>query len=254
MLKIITSRNDYVDVLIHPSLVQGPEAAGQIAAGIAYINERHPETDVIIIGRGGGSIEDLWAFNEEAVARAAAASNIPLISAVGHETDVTISDFVCDVRAETPTAAAEMAVPDTRALREWLHTRRSRLDERVGDRLARHRLRVSSFAPQRTRALFSERLRAARMRADSVLEGMRRDVRQAHIEATGRSERAFANLSAGDPHRIMGRGYSALMDGSGRLVRSVGALQDGMHVAAVLSDGEADLVVESVRQEIKRSG
>ena len=112
ILKIIKNRNNYVDVLIYPVLVQGPAAAGEIAAAINHINEKWPDTDTIITGRGGGSMEELWAFNEEIVARAIYASAIPVISAVGHETDFTIADFVADRRAETPTAAAHMAVPD----------------------------------------------------------------------------------------------------------------------------------------------
>ena len=106
ILKIIKSRNNYVDVLIYPVLVQGPSAAGEIAHAIADINEKWPDIDTIITGRGGGAMEELWAFNEEIVARSIYASKIPVISAVGHETDFTIADFVADRRAETPTAAA----------------------------------------------------------------------------------------------------------------------------------------------------
>ena len=112
ILKIIKNKNNYVDILIYPVLVQGPAAAGEIAEAICDINENCPDVDTIIVGRGGGAMEELWAFNEEIVARSIYNSNIPVISAVGHETDVTISDFVADRRAETPTAAANLAVPD----------------------------------------------------------------------------------------------------------------------------------------------
>lgn len=112
MLRIIKNKNNIVDVLIYPVLVQGPQAAGEIAAAIDDLNNNFTDIDLIIAGRGGGSAEDLWAFNEEIVARAIFNSKIPVISAVGHEIDVTISDFAADKRAETPTAAANMAVPD----------------------------------------------------------------------------------------------------------------------------------------------
>ena len=120
ILKIIRNKNNLVDVLIYPVLVQGSAAAADIAAAIDDINIRFPDIDTIIAGRGGGSMEDLWAFNEEIVARSIYNSVIPVISAVGHEIDFTIADFVADRRAETPTAAADMAVPDTVALKEEL--------------------------------------------------------------------------------------------------------------------------------------
>ena len=118
IVKIITGRNDCVDIVIYPVLVQGPYAAEEIAHAIKDINENHSDVDIIITGRGGGSMEELWAFNEECVARSIYGSDIPVISAVGHETDFTISDFAADRRAETPTAAAQMAVPDTKELRD----------------------------------------------------------------------------------------------------------------------------------------
>ena len=123
MLKIITSKNNFVDILIYPVLVQGEGAAKDISAAINEINDKFPKTDIIIVGRGGGPAEELWAFNEEIVARSIYNSKIPVISAVGHETDVTISDFAADVRAETPTAAAQMAVPDISALRQYADSR-----------------------------------------------------------------------------------------------------------------------------------
>ena len=120
IIKTIKNKNDYVNILIYPVLVQGPAAAREIAGAIDRINAEYSEIDVIITGRGGGSMEELWAFNEEIVARSIFASKIPVISAVGHETDFTIADFTADFRAATPTAAAEMAVPDTRELKRYL--------------------------------------------------------------------------------------------------------------------------------------
>ena len=127
IIRTIKNKNDYVDILVYPVLVQGPAAAQDIAGAIRDINENYKDVDVIITGRGGGSMEELWAFNEEVVARSIFASEIPVISAVGHETDFTISDFTADFRAATPTAAAELAVPDTGKLREYLEDMKEEL-------------------------------------------------------------------------------------------------------------------------------
>ncbi|MDD4122248.1 MAG: exodeoxyribonuclease VII large subunit, partial [Eubacteriales bacterium] len=127
IVKIIKNRNNIVDVLIYPCLVQGPGAAAEISDAINSVNQLFPEVDTIIVGRGGGSMEELWAFNEEIVARSIFVSKIPVISAVGHETDFTISDFVADKRAETPTAAAQIAVPDIKALKEYIENEKDDL-------------------------------------------------------------------------------------------------------------------------------
>ena len=142
MLKIITSRNNYADIFIYPCLVQGINAGDSIASAIEDINEKFKDVDVIIVGRGGGSMEDLWAFNEEIVARAIFASQIPIISAVGHETDVTISDFVADRRAETPTAAAAMAVPDIEQVREYLKELSQRANRYLDNSIEKNRYRL----------------------------------------------------------------------------------------------------------------
>ncbi len=130
MLHIIERRFDNVQILLYPARVQGPEAASEIVKGIEYFNDRR-EVDVIIVARGGGSLEDLWAFNEEGVARAIFYSQIPIISAVGHETDYTISDFVADLRAPTPSAAAELAVKDKKAVTNTLRFLEGRLENEV---------------------------------------------------------------------------------------------------------------------------
>ena len=127
ILKIIKGRTSLVDIAIFPVLVQGPDAAADIASALDRINETFHDIDTLIVGRGGGSAEDLWPFNEECVARAIYRSRIPVISAVGHEIDFTISDFVVDRRAETPTAAAEMAVPDTNELRSRMQMHKNNL-------------------------------------------------------------------------------------------------------------------------------
>ncbi len=145
ILSIIQSRNNICDILIFPCLVQGENAPADIKRAIEKVNSRFPETDVVILGRGGGSIEDLWAFNEEIVARAIFASEIPIISAVGHETDFTISDMVADKRAETPTAAAAMAVPDIRELKASIERYKSILDNSMNSIVDKSNLKIRSY-------------------------------------------------------------------------------------------------------------
>ena len=149
ILRILKQRYPIAHVVIYPVLVQGKEAAGQIVAAIEAVNRRH-DADVMIVGRGGGSLEDLWAFNEEIVARALYASEIPVISAVGHEPDVTISDFVADARASTPSNAAELAVPDQTDLRQHLAAQQAILLTQLQKRQKPERQRVATLASARS--------------------------------------------------------------------------------------------------------
>ncbi len=142
MLHIIDRRFENVHILLYPVRVQGEGASSEIAAGIDYLNQ-HQDVDVIIVGRGGGSLEDLWAFNEEAVARAIHRSRVPVVSAVGHETDYTIADFVADLRAPTPSAAAELVVRDKRETKNAIHSLTIRLESRMLQALQEVRTRLS---------------------------------------------------------------------------------------------------------------
>lgn len=246
MLKIIRSKNDCVRILIYPTLVQGPDAAAQIAAGIDYINAFRPETDIIITGRGGGSAEELWAFNEEILARRIAASTIPVISAVGHETDVTIADFVADLRAETPTAAAGIAVPDTRRLRADLVTLQNGMDMALKRRIQTARQRLSASNEKRFKAVFGQRAFNERARADRMRDRLSREIRAMITEQRNRVRSGWDVIEALSPKNIMGRGYAALTDMDGRLIDSAEALNTGDHIQAVLKDGRAKLLVEEV--------
>jgi exodeoxyribonuclease VII large subunit len=250
MVKIITAENDIVDILIYPTIVQGPGAAPKIADGIAYINEKYPDTDVIVTGRGGGSAEELWAFNEEVVARAIFASDIPVISAVGHETDITIADFVADVRAETPTAAAVIAAPNIAAIRRDMARALSSATEGLSARLDRMRLLMDACAMPRLFKMLGNRIelseqRAAGLRA-SVETGLNGAVR-ARVDA---ANVAYERLKASDPARIMSMGYAALTK-DGKPVRSVADMREGDAVSARLVDGSAELTVQAVSGDKK---
>lgn len=165
MLRILKRRNASLDVLLYPAKVQGAGAAEEIAAGIRYLNGR-PDIDVIIVGRGGGSIEDLWAFNEEVVARAVYQSEIPLISAVGHEVDYTIADFVADVRASTPSAAAELVSGARDDLAATVQSLQGRLCQAVRRRIEQRRLRYERLAHNKAFTIAPHKIRELQQRFD----------------------------------------------------------------------------------------
>lgn len=249
ILKIIKSRNQYVDVLIYPVLVQGPAAAGEIAHAITDINEKWPETDVMIVGRGGGAMEELWAFNEEVVARSIFASVIPVISAVGHETDFTIADFAADRRAETPTAAAHIAVPDTEELKAYTKTLRQKLISDFGSVMQHKQLQLSNLNLEAFKRDLESRIAMEQMRIDNLkTESLHRMTSMLdHYEKT--INQCRENLKSRNPKEIMARGYSAVLDSKGRFVRSAGQVNQGDSLTVVMSDGQADCEVTEVRRD-----
>ncbi|MBO4725224.1 MAG: exodeoxyribonuclease VII large subunit [Firmicutes bacterium] len=223
--KIITAKNDFVDILIYPVLVQGPGAPADIADAIRFINANMTDIDVMIVGRGGGSIEELWAFNEEIVARAIYDSDIPVISAVGHETDFTISDFVADRRAETPTAAANMAVPDTNELRMYLEDKKTKLLDNLKQNIASK----------------EERVRLAGL--DAMKREMLSKIAICELKCKGFRD----TLEQLNPLSIMDRGYAALTDESGKLITSAKEVAAGGKVKARVRDGEISMTVDEVK-------
>jgi exodeoxyribonuclease VII large subunit len=246
MLTIIARRFPGLEVLIHPVAVQGAGAAGEIAAALGRLGSR-ADLDVLIVARGGGSLEDLWAFNEEIVARAVAACPIPVISAVGHETDVTIADFVADLRAPTPSAAAELVVAQRDELRQRVDEFTARGLSALQRVMAVRRSRVEMLG--RHLLLLSPVARLARQ-ADR-LQGMRR-----RLEAwwalfrTVRGERlarAAATLESLSPLGILGRGYSICFAlPSRRILKATTEVDTGSAVAVRLHQGELECVVQAI--------
>lgn len=242
MLRILKKRYPLAKVRLLPVRVQGSEAPGEIVAAIRYANF-YKLADLLIVGRGGGSIEDLWAFNDEAVAHAIYNSKIPVISAVGHEPDVTISDFVADLRAATPSNAAELAVPDQDALRQQLDSMMSAMLSSVTRRLrsARQHLNTLSasgalqsptkyIAHRRDNlALLASRLEAAQMRTVS-------NKKQQFISLT-------AMLDAMSPLKVLTRGYAMVEDQEGALIRSVHQVKEDDTVTVCLSDGSLSVKI-----------
>jgi exodeoxyribonuclease VII large subunit len=238
MLRTLRTRCPALSVLVYPVRVQGEGAAAEIAAAIGHLNLALPDLDLLIVGRGGGSIEDLWAFNEEAVARAIAASRIPVISAVGHETDTTIADFVADVRALTPTDGAVKAVPRldelvanledldaklSRALRTRAELARSILDGhasgralgRIEDLPAQHAQRLDEFS-ERLRVALGQSTRSLRERLDSLRVSLSADLPR-RAELAGRQVGHLADLLRGHARRAVEGAVARLREAAGKL-------------------------------------
>ena len=236
MIRILGVRWPMTQVLVVPVRVQGAEAPGEIAAALDLVNVMEL-ADLIITGRGGGSMEDLWAFNEEEVARAIARSSIPIISAVGHEPDVTISDYVADRRASTPSNAAEIAVPDQEELRETLDHLANRLDRAVDRTLQRRRdalrrLEGSPFLRSPLQAVQEKRL---------TLDLLRRRMVHAMDRRTGGYRetmgRLAASLDALSPFKVLGRGYAIPYTEDGGVLTSVRQAKTGARLDLRVSDG-----------------
>lgn len=244
MIKIITGKNDFVDILICPVLVQGPNAAGEIAAAIDDLNKNHPDVDVIIAGRGGGSMEELWAFNEEIVARSIYASHIPVISAVGHEIDFTISDFVADMRAETPTAAAERAAPDTGGIRGQLETMEQEMKHRLTAIAREKRRLLEALDPEVFGRNLKSRIAFDRLNADNIMSDAESRMRSTLTTLRHRTQLAGEAVESSSPKAIMDRGYSIVTDDDGKVVKNADALADRQLINIEAAKGRATARVE----------
>lgn len=245
IIRILGHRWPLTKVLLLPVRVQGTEAPPEIVGAIRYANE-FKVADVIITGRGGGSIEDLWAFNDERVARAIYASEIPVISAVGHEPDVTISDYVADVRASTPSNAAELAVPDINEFTEGLHSYEIRSRQAMAKRLAALRTKLDSISGKRVlqdpaASIDNRRIELDRSR-DRLVSA------QEHILSEKKHEfvRLTAALDAMSPLKVLSRGYSITTGSGGKNIKSVNEIHAGDKLTVRLADGTAGCTVDNV--------
>jgi exodeoxyribonuclease VII large subunit len=220
ILRILKRRNASLDVLIYPARVQGTGAAEEIAAGIQYLNSRS-DIEVIIVGRGGGSIEDLWAFNEEAVARAIYQSALPLISAVGHEVDFTIADFVADMRAPTPSAAAEMVSGARDDLRTTVASLQGRLTHAVRSAIERRRLHVERLAHNRAFSVAPNKIRELQQRFDEGAMRLGQAMRQFVSGIRHREQMLKTRLCALDLRRLIRHKRDGLAHMEQRLISGV---------------------------------
>lgn len=248
MLRILRRRYPLTRVLLLPARVQGAEAPGEIAAAIAYANHFHL-ADLLIVGRGGGSMEDLWAFNEEIVAQAIYASEIPVISAVGHEPDVTISDFTADLRAATPSNGAELAVPDQDALRQTLDSMNAAMVTSLRRQLhaARQHLQVlsGSAALKSADGYLQQRTKALQLLQSRLSAAGQRQVNQKNQRFIALT----AKLDAMSPLKVLTRGYAMALGQDGKVLRSVKQVQPQDAVSIRLADGTIHANVINVEEK-----
>ncbi len=239
IINVTKRRFKGTEIVLFPSNVQGDSAEAELISGIEYFNSNGGKpVDVIIIGRGGGSIEDLFVFNSEKLARAIRRSNVPIISAVGHETDYTICDLASDLRAPTPSAAAELAVPDENEIRERIRRDRARLDELVRRKITDHRDRLAQLSSDRRLTSPFAYLDDKRMELSSLadkLEKAGEDIISAKRE---KLSHISSMLSAVSPLNIIARGYCAVFDENGELINSIDKLSVGEKFHIRASDGE----------------
>ena len=248
MLRILGKRYPLSKVMILPVRVQGVEAPAEIAGAIRYAN-RYRIADLIITGRGGGSIEDLWAFNDERVARAVYASEIPVISAVGHEPDVTICDFVADVRAATPSNGAELAAPDQAQLRSQLQTAQTRLLEAMTKQLKLSRQALASLSGKRVLQSPENYLQDKRMQLDYLHQQLIASSQRQVADKKQRFIHLTASLEAMSPLKVLARGYSVVRAEDGALVRDASALHTGERIRVQMQKGSLTACVEQVEEE-----
>ncbi len=247
MINVSGRRFPMAKIILYPALVQGPDAPPQLIAGLNYFSQTR-SVDVVIIGRGGGSIEDLWAFNDEGVARAVAACSVPVISAVGHETDFTICDFVADKRAPTPSAAAELALPEAGELKRKLNniTTHNMLCLQRGVESRRRALdALSSRRALRDPNMITDEKRMLTVSlTDKLIAASRKNLDASRMKFLA----SAAKLDALNPLSILTRGYFAVFDGDGRVMKSVDDVTVGETLKMKASDGEITARVEAVEK------
>jgi exodeoxyribonuclease VII large subunit len=247
-LQVVRRRFRGVQVLVIPAKVQGPGAAADVVRGIALANRLQPALDVLVVGRGGGSIEDLWCFNEEPVVRAIFASRVPVVSAVGHEIDVTLADLVADVRALTPTEAAERIVPSAAELREQLSAFARRLKSSLVAQLNAAKRHLELLARRRVLTHPLDRIHDRTRQLDECAVAMQNAIRR----RVRRNREALASLAARleslSPLQVLTRGYSVTQSSAGEVLSDVNQIQPGDMIRTRLARGEFVSRVERIQE------
>lgn len=239
IINVITRRYPLAKIVLYPAQVQGTGAAQSIVGAIEYFNAVGG-VDTLIVGRGGGSIEDLWAFNEEITARAIFNSKIPVISAVGHETDFTIADFVADLRAPTPSAAAEIAVPSVIELRNRINTDKNRISQNIAQRIESSRLLLKRFKMRTPK----DKIDDYSLRLDALMRSMENSLRIKTMSMRNQLAEKAAKLDALSPLQTLSRGYSIPTTEDGSVIRSAEELTEGMEFTLRLKDGSRNCMVK----------
>ena len=245
ILQITGRRNNGMDIIILPAVVQGSDAAPTIAKRIDEVNE-FLLADVIIVGRGGGSIEDLLPFSEECVIEAIHRSRIPVISAVGHEIDWAISDYVADLRAPTPSAAAELVCESSLDQREKVSQLCSAMYDALYVKLNEVKLRLAAFSPSNARLQLDSRLNRIRMQMDSETQDMQHSIHNLITLRSSRAELLKQKIMALSPLAVLDRGYSIVTDSEGRTLKSISQTRSGDVISVKMSDGSVSAKVQEV--------
>lgn len=243
IINVSIRRNPGVHIRLYPVPVQGPGAAEKIAEGIKFMNE-NKLADVLIIGRGGGSLEDLWPFNEEIVARAIYDSELPIISAVGHETDFTIADFVADLRAPTPSAAAELAVANIDDVRETLKLYNNRYKVALKKKIELMRLSYEKCMARPAYKNPTQKINEQYMVIDMNVKALQNSMMLKLKEAKTSFVKETAKLDSLSPLKTLTRGYSIVTEQEGKIIKSVNDLNSGEKVNLRLSDGQKTATID----------
>ena len=243
IINVSTRRNPNVHIKLYPVPVQGTGAAEKIAEGIRFMNENNL-ADVLIVGRGGGSLEDLWPFNEEIVARAIYNSQIPIISAVGHETDFTIADFVADLRAPTPSAAAELAVANVEDVRDTLELYKNRYKNKIRKKLELMRLSYEKCMARPAFKNQEQKINEKYMLIDMKVKSIQNSIMLKLKETRTSFVKEVAKLDSLSPLKTLSRGYSIVTKSDGKIVNKVTDLNKNDEIKIRLSDGEKQAVVK----------
>ena len=247
IVSVARRRHAGIPILLVPAQVQGEEAPEQIVRGIQLL-DRSGRVDVIIIGRGGGSIEELWAFNDERVVRSIAAAVTPVVSAVGHQTDFTLSDFAADLRAATPSAAAELTTPDRAVLTRRLLSAQHRLNQGLRHRLIRRRLRLERCLASRLFRRPGELLQERIQHLDQIQERLANAIANLMSRKRQRWQLADEKLNLLNPLRVLQRGYSVVRRSDGQVVRRAETVRQGERLDVWLQEGRLGVIVEEAEK------
>jgi len=245
ILNIAKRRNPLITLIIVPSAVQGDAAPGEIARAIALANNDE-DIDLLIVGRGGGSLEELWAFNTEEVARAVAGSRIPVISAVGHEIDYTIADFAADLRAPTPSAAAELAIPMLKDLRDCFSSYEDKLNNRISKIIERKRSQIKNLQSHRSMAMQDLKLEQLRQDLDILSMRLKDGITGFITERDGILKLLSTKLDLLSPLTTLSRGYTIAMNSQDKVLDSVKGISEGDELRLRFKDGKADCLVKNI--------
>ena len=246
IINVATRRNPYIQIILYPAIVQGDAAADSIVRGIQSLEAYG--VDVMIVGRGGGSMEDLFCFNDEKVAQAIFDCMVPVISAVGHETDFTIADFVADLRAPTPSAAAELAVFDYRDFEESLEIKRQRMQKLLREQMSRRQMRLEHLERRLKLQSPEKKINEKRMQADAIEERLNALVKEKIMKTRHRMQLLGVRLEGNSPLAKLNRGYAHIADKSGKTIKSATDIKTGDYVEITLKDGVAEAVVASIQR------